>query len=82
VVSEGILPGVVAMATGAWMDPAVPGEPGALCIHGNPNVLTRDEGTSRLGQGPVAQSCLVEIERYAGEAPPVRVHEPPAVETP
>jgi biotin/methionine sulfoxide reductase len=81
VVSEGILPGVVAMATGAWMDPAVPGEPGALCIHGNPNVLTRDEGTSRLGQGPVAQSCLVEIERYAGEAPPVRVHEPPAVET-
>ena len=54
VVSEGILPGVVAMATGAWMDPATPGEPGALCVHGNPNVLTRDEGTSRLGQGPVA----------------------------
>jgi len=78
VVSEGILPGVVAMATGAWLDPAVPGEPGALCVHGNPNVLTRDEGTSRLGQGPVAQSCLVEIERWQGEVPPVRVHAPPA----
>ncbi|WP_291295218.1 molybdopterin-dependent oxidoreductase [Elioraea sp.] len=81
VVSEGILPGVVAMATGAWMDPAVPGEPGSLCVHGNPNVLTRDEGTSRLGQGPVAQSCLVEIVRYEETAPPVRVHEPPVTET-
>jgi biotin/methionine sulfoxide reductase len=79
VVSDGILPGVAAMATGAWMDPAVPGEPGALCVHGNPNVLTRDEGTSRLGQGPVAQSCLVEIERYSGALPPVRVHEPPRI---
>ena len=81
VVSEGILPGVVAMATGAWMDPATPGEPGALCVHGNPNVLTRDEGTSRLGQGPVAQSCLVEIERWTDALPPVRVHEAPATES-
>ena len=77
VVSDGILPGVVAMATGAWLDPAVPGAPGALCVHGNPNVVTRDEGTSRLGQGPVAQSCLVEIERFVGELPPVTVHAPP-----
>ena len=80
VVSEGIVPGVVAMATGAWLDPAVPGAPGALCVHGNPNVLTRDEGTSRLGQGPVAQSCVVEIERWEGALPPVRAHALPLTE--
>jgi biotin/methionine sulfoxide reductase len=49
-------------------------------VHGNPNVLTRDEGTSRLGQGPVAQSCLVEIERWTEPVPPVRVHAPPPIE--
>ncbi|TQF79253.1 molybdopterin-dependent oxidoreductase [Elioraea sp. Yellowstone] len=80
VVTEGILPGVVAMATGAWLDPLEPGAPGSLCVHGNPNVLTRDEGTSRLGQGPVAQSCLVEIERWTEPVPPVRVHAPPPIE--
>ncbi|MFQ3622856.1 MAG: molybdopterin-dependent oxidoreductase [Acetobacteraceae bacterium] len=79
VVTEGILRGVVAMATGAWLDPLEPGVPGSLCVHGNPNVLTRDEGTSRLGQGPVAQSCLVEIERWRGPLPPVRVHAPPVI---
>ncbi|WP_439578450.1 molybdopterin-dependent oxidoreductase [Elioraea sp.] len=80
VVTEGVRPGVVAMATGAWLDPLEPGAPGALCVHGNPNVLTRDEGTSRLGQGPVAQSCLVEIERWTEPVPPVRVHTPPPIE--
>jgi hypothetical protein len=28
----------------------------------------------------VAQSCLVEIEVFAGPLPPVRVHAPPAIE--
>ena len=30
--------------------------------HGNPNALTRDVGTSRLGQGPSAHSALVQVE--------------------
>src|SRR6185369_10603953 len=42
----------VVLATGAWYDPLVPGEIGTLDKHGNPNVLTLDKGTSRLGQGP------------------------------
>jgi biotin/methionine sulfoxide reductase len=67
------------MATGAWYDPARPGDPDSLCVHGNPNVLTADVGTSRLGQGPSAQSCLVQIERWDGGLPPVKAHEPPAV---
>jgi biotin/methionine sulfoxide reductase len=75
----GLLRGVVSMATGAWYDPARPGDPDSLCVHGNPNVLTADIGTSRLGQGPSAQSCLVQIERWDGEPPPVKAHAPPAI---
>lgn len=75
--SDELLPGVVQLATGAWYDP-VPGDgPQPLERHGNPNVLTADIGTSRLAQGPSAQSCLVEVERFDGELPPVRVFEPP-----
>ncbi|NIP72914.1 MAG: Asp-tRNA(Asn)/Glu-tRNA(Gln) amidotransferase GatCAB subunit C, partial [Gammaproteobacteria bacterium] len=49
---DGLRRGVVVLPTGAWFDPARPGEEGALDKHGNPNVLTLDKGTSRLGQGP------------------------------
>ncbi|PWC28109.1 molybdopterin-dependent oxidoreductase [Teichococcus aestuarii] len=73
--SEGIRRGVVAMATGAWWDPSP--EQGGLDVHGNPNVLTRDIGTSRLGQGSAAQSCLVEVERFDGALPAVTVHDAP-----
>jgi biotin/methionine sulfoxide reductase len=42
-------------------------------------VLTRDRGTSRLGQGPSAHTALVEIERFEGTPPPVTAHDPPEV---
>ena len=48
-----------------------------LCVHGNPNVLTRDVGTSRLAQGCTGQLSLVEIERYDGFPPPVKAFDPP-----
>ncbi len=58
-VSDDILSGVVALPTGAWF-----GDPGGnLDPHGNPNVLTRDTGTSRLAQGCSAHSALVEVSR-------------------
>lgn len=73
--------GVIAMATGAWFDPEQAGVPGSLEKHGNPNVLTLDVGTSSLGQGPIAQTCLVRLERFLGEPPPITAFEtPPAVE--
>jgi biotin/methionine sulfoxide reductase len=72
--------GVVKLSTGAWYDPVEPGVPGALEKHGNPNVLTRDVGASRLSQGCAAQSCLVQIERFAGEPPTVTAFEPPVLE--
>jgi biotin/methionine sulfoxide reductase len=68
---------VVVLPTGAWYDPAEPGVPGTLELHGNPNVLTLDKGSSRLAQAPVAHSCLVEVERFAGEAPRVAAFDPP-----
>jgi biotin/methionine sulfoxide reductase len=58
-VTADILQGVVALPTGAWVGP--PG--GNIDPNGNPNVLTRDVGTSRLGQGTSAHSALVEVEK-------------------
>ena len=46
--------------------------------HGNPNVLTRDKGTSKLGQAPSAHACLFEAERY-DELPPVTAHRPATI---
>jgi biotin/methionine sulfoxide reductase len=71
---DGVVEGVVVMATGAWYDPDEDG----LDRHGNVNVLSRDIGTSRLTQGPSALSALVEVERLPGPPPAVRAHEPPA----
>jgi biotin/methionine sulfoxide reductase len=73
IVDDGILPNVAVMATGAWIDQS----DGEVERHGNPNVLTLDIGTSRLTQASSAQSALVEIERWSGPLPPVRVLTPP-----
>ena len=64
---------VVNLSTGAWFDPDADG----MCVHGNPNVLTADVGSSKLAQGSTGQHVLVEIERYDGTPPPVRAHVPP-----
>lgn len=77
--SRDLLVGVVVLPTGAWFDPLEPGKPGSLCVHGNPNILTNDIGTSRLGQGTSAQSCLVEVERWDAEPPDIKVHRPPEI---
>jgi biotin/methionine sulfoxide reductase len=83
VLSDALRPGVVQLATGAWFDPAWsnpagPTEDKPLCVHGNPNVLTRDIGTSSLAQGSIGQVTRIEIERLAGPPPPVRAFDPPA----
>ncbi len=78
VVDDRVRPGVVQLATGAWYTPARPGVPGTSCLHGNPNVLTRDAGTSRLAQGPTAHTCLVQVARFEGDPPDARPFDPPA----
>ena len=77
VVMDAIRPGVVQLSTGAWYDPLEPGQIGSLDKRGNPNVLTPDRGSSRLGQGCAAQSTLVGAERWTLPLPPVTAHEPP-----
>jgi len=79
VVTEAIRPGVLNLATGAWYDPDGSDVNRAMDKHGNPNVLTRDEGTSRLGQGPSAHSCLVEVECWNEPLPEITVYEQPAM---
>ena len=81
VISTDVRPGVVQLSTGAWFDPDDPRAELAMCVHGNPNLLTRDVGTSRLSQGCSGQHALVELERFVGTAPPVRAFEPPRIET-
>jgi biotin/methionine sulfoxide reductase len=79
VVDADLHPGVVQLATGAWYDPLDPADPDSLCVHGNPNVLTPDAGTSLLSHGCTGQHVLVQIEKFEGELPPVRAFDPPVL---
>lgn len=79
IVSDVVMKGVVQLPTGAWFDPLEPEHPATLEKHGNPNVLTRDRGTSRLAQGPVAHSCLVEVEPWREALPEITAFNQPAV---
>ncbi|MEC7762973.1 MAG: molybdopterin-dependent oxidoreductase [Pseudomonadota bacterium] len=71
-------PGVACLPTGSWYDPTDFSHATPLEKSGNPNVLTRDEGTSKLAQGCAAQSLLVRIEKATGPVPPVTAHDLPA----
>ncbi len=68
------------IATGAWFDPEDPATLGSLDKHGNPNVLTLDKGTSKLGQCSSAQTVLVEVTRLTEAPPPLTAFTPPAVD--
>ncbi|MFL9823602.1 molybdopterin dinucleotide binding domain-containing protein [Rhodoplanes sp. SY1] len=77
VIDAGLAAHVAVMPTGAWFDPSPAGN--GLDVHGNPNVLTPDIGTSRLTQGSSAQSTLVEVEKFVGALPPIRAFDPPSL---
>ena len=70
---------VVQMSTGAWYDPVDPLMPSSLCKHGNPNVLTPDQGTSKLAQGPIAHTCLVEVRLFSEQPPMLTAYMPPEI---
>jgi len=59
-ITDDVMPGVVVLSTGAWFDPD---ENTGLDRHGNPNVLTKDVGTSSLAQGPTSHTTLVEMKK-------------------
>ncbi|MGB3352771.1 MAG: molybdopterin-dependent oxidoreductase [Mycobacterium sp.] len=79
VLDPGVRPRVVQLSTGAWFDPVDPADPDAMCVHGNPNVLTDDVGTSSLARGCTGAHVLVEVVKFTGPPPPVRAHEPPVI---
>lgn len=82
IVSDEVRPSVVQISTGAWYDPLDPADPDSMCVHGNPNTLTRDQGTSKLAQGNVGQHALVEIERWTEDLPPIKVLDAPPIDLP
>ncbi|EXI61929.1 trimethylamine N-oxide reductase I catalytic subunit [Mannheimia granulomatis] len=77
VVTGGIIKGTIALYEGGWYDPEDLSQPNALCRNGNPNVLTRNEGSSKLGQGNAPNTTTVQVEKFIGEAPKVKVFEAP-----
>ena len=58
--SNEVMRGVLVLSTGAWFDPDYEIN---TDLHGNPNVLTKDIGTSQLSQAPTSHTCLVEIRK-------------------
>ncbi|MCV2868252.1 molybdopterin-dependent oxidoreductase [Defluviimonas sp. WL0002] len=56
-ISDDVMPGVLILPTGAWYRPDGQGRD----TQGNPNVLTRDIGTSPIAQGPTAHTTLVDL---------------------
>ncbi|QIW15458.1 trimethylamine N-oxide reductase I catalytic subunit [Pasteurellaceae bacterium RH1A] len=80
VVTDGIIKGTVALHEGAWYDPQDLGSSDKpLCKFGNPNVLTRDEGTSKLAQGNSPNTATVQVEKFVGQAPEVTVFKQPKI---
>ena len=80
--TTGCGPDVVQLSTGAWYDPPDPADPDAMCVHGNPNVLTDDVGTSSLARGCTGAHVLVAGREVHRRLPPVRAHEPPVIVVP
>lgn len=77
--SEDIRTDCIWLATGAWFDPqTINGE--RLEVHGNPNVLTCDQGSSDLSQGNIAHTALVRVEKWMSEPPPLTINRPPEID--
>jgi len=79
-ISDGLLAGVVQLSTGAWYTPDDRDDVSATCLHGNPNVLTRDIGSSPLSQGTTGATVLVEVARATGDWPVPVPHQQPTKE--
>ncbi|MCL4114056.1 UNVERIFIED_CONTAM: hypothetical protein GTU68_043574, partial [Idotea baltica] len=77
VIADSVMPGVVQIPTGGTYDPYEHPELGVMCLHGNPNILTQDIGTSSLAQGPSSSTTIVRVEALNVEVPAVRSYSAP-----
>ncbi|MEM6694632.1 MAG: molybdopterin-dependent oxidoreductase [Pseudomonadota bacterium] len=69
----------ISLATGAWYDPQQLADGTWLEVHGNPNAVTLDQGSSGLSQANIAHTCLVRIEKWDAPLPALRVNTPPPI---
>ena len=69
----------ISLPTGAWLDLQQIGEE-VIEVHGNPNVLTRDQGCSGLSQGNMAHTCVVKATRWEEPLPTLTVTKPPQLD--
>ncbi len=76
-VTDKLRPGVVRLCEGGWYDPLEPGKENTLCKYGHVNVLTKDKGSSSLAQATIANSALVQIEKFKGALPKVTAFDAP-----
>lgn len=72
-VTNDIMQGVVRLCEGGWYDPDEKG----LCKYGSANVLTLDIPTSKLANGNIAHTGLVNIEKYKGDLPEITAFNAP-----
>ncbi|MDR3475867.1 MAG: molybdopterin dinucleotide binding domain-containing protein, partial [Devosia sp.] len=79
VVTTDIMAGAVCLHEGSWYDPVTPGALGALDKQGSANNLTRDDPlSSRFGQATIAETAIVQAEKYTGAVPAVTAYGQPA----
>lgn len=77
-VTDRVAVGTVAVHHGGWYEPEKTSA-GRIDIHGNANTLTPDWPTSQLSDGNIASTASVQVSKWTGTAPTVRVYEAPAI---
>nr|WP_326833054.1 molybdopterin guanine dinucleotide-containing S/N-oxide reductase [Campylobacter portucalensis] len=79
-VSDDVISGVVRLSEGAWYDPFDPLNLNTLDKNGSANVLTIDMPTSKLANGNISHTCLVNIEKFTGKAPELSIFKEPKMQ--
>lgn len=69
-ISDNYPKGVIRIHEGAWYGP-LDETVGSVDTYGDPNTVTMDVGTSDLAQATSANTCIVDIQKFEGEAPKV-----------
>lgn len=78
-VTDDIIKGVVKLCEGAWYDPLDPTKANTLDKNGSANVLTIDIPTSKLANGNISHTGLVNIEKFTGKVPELTIFKQPKI---
>ena len=72
-VTDRVRKDVVVVHHGAWFEPQDIGLTNDIDIHGASNAVTMDVPTSDLACGNIASGGLVEVEKFVGDLPDVKI---------